>query len=156
MKESFWVRAASLLAVVCILSGYNAVLEDREREGTVARLTAQVGALSEYIQSGQGAMTSAGRTEDSQADDVGESVYADGVWEGGAQGFGGQIVLEVKVEKGRIGDISIISAEKEDPAYLYGKGYAPRYDRSAVCGSGYCHRGDFQFGRDQTGGGTGT
>ena len=44
--------------------------------------------------------------------------YEDGIWKGEAQGFGGVIQVEVTVEGGSITDISIVSAEKEDGAYL--------------------------------------
>lgn len=114
MKESFLVRTASLLGVICILAGYNAILEDRKREETVARLTAQVEALTECIQDDREAQESAGQTEEIQAD----AVYADGEWEGQGQGFGGPITVRAIVEKGRITDIAVVSAEKEDPAYL--------------------------------------
>ncbi len=67
--------------------------------------------METYIQNSQEAES---QKEDEQED----GLYADGEWEGQAQGFGGEISLRVKVEKGEITDISIVSAEKEDEAYL--------------------------------------
>jgi uncharacterized protein with FMN-binding domain len=46
-----------------------------------------------------------------------ESPYADGVYQGEAQGFGGAITVEVTVEEGRLTDIHVLSAHGEDPAY---------------------------------------
>lgn len=109
--NGFWVRTASLLAVLGILFRYNAVLENRGREEEFIRLCAQVEAMETYIQNIQEAES---QKEDEQED----GLYADGEWEGQAQGFGGEISLRVKVEKGEITDISIVSAEKEDEAYL--------------------------------------
>ncbi|MCI8813715.1 MAG: FMN-binding protein [Lachnospiraceae bacterium] len=109
--NGFWVRTASLLAVLGILFRYNAVLENRGREEEFIRLCAQVEAMETYIQNSQEAES---QKEDEQED----GLYADGEWEGQAQGFGGEISLRVKVEKGEITDISIVSAEKEDEAYL--------------------------------------
>ena len=37
---------------------------------------------------------------------------------GEADGFGGTIQVEVKIEKSKIAEINVISAEKEDGAYL--------------------------------------
>lgn len=101
-------KTVSLLAVACTLAGYNTVLKNREKEEEFAKLRAQVAALTEYIQNSQ---ESNRKTEDT-------GLYTDGEWEGEAQGFGGNIALKVKVEEGKIVDIVILSAEKEDPAYL--------------------------------------
>lgn len=47
-----------------------------------------------------------------------EVKYKDGIYEGEADGFGGKINVEVNIEKGKIKEINVISAEKEDKAYL--------------------------------------
>jgi uncharacterized protein with FMN-binding domain len=46
-----------------------------------------------------------------------ESPYADGVYQGEAQGFGGAITVEITVEEGRLAAIQVLSADGEDPAY---------------------------------------
>ena len=48
--NGFKIRTASLLAVLCILFGYNKVLDNREKEEEYARLRAEVDALEGYIQ----------------------------------------------------------------------------------------------------------
>jgi uncharacterized protein with FMN-binding domain len=46
-----------------------------------------------------------------------ESPYEDGVYQGTATGFGGDITVEVTVEEGSIAQIQVLSADGEDPAY---------------------------------------
>ena len=100
MRE-FWVRLVSMLAIVGILLGYNSVLDVRAKEDEIARLSAQV-AGNGQSDSGNGGSTN----------------YKDGTYTGEADGFGGTIQVEVKIEKSKIAEINVISAEKEDGAYL--------------------------------------
>ena len=100
MRE-FWVRLVSMLAIVGILLGYNSVLDARAKEDEIARLSAQV-AGNGQSDSGNGGSTN----------------YKDGTYTGEADGFGGTIQVEVKIEKSKIAEINVISAEKEDGAYL--------------------------------------
>lgn len=100
MRE-FWVRLVSVLAIVGILTGYNSVLDARAKEDEIARLSAQ---LSGSGQSGE--------------ENESENEYKDGTYTGEADGFGGTIQVEVKIEKNKITEINVVSAEKEDGAYL--------------------------------------
>ena len=97
MRE-FWIRVVSLIMVVGILAGYNSVLDAREKNEEIAKLKAQVT-----------------ETQSAESDD---SNYKDGTYQGEAEGFGGTVAVEVKVEKGKITAIEIVSAQKEDGAYL--------------------------------------
>ncbi len=47
-----------------------------------------------------------------------EETYKDGVYIGTAEGFGGDITVQVTIEKGRITKVEILSAEDETPSYL--------------------------------------
>ena len=96
MRE-FWVRLVSMLAIVGVLLGYNSVLDVRAKEDEIARLSA-----NGQSDSGNGGSTN----------------YKDGTYTGEADGFGGTIQVEVKIEKSKIAEINVISAEKEDGAYL--------------------------------------
>ena len=96
MRE-FWIRVVSLVAVVGILMGYNSVLDARAKDEEIAKLQAKV-------------------TETKVSED--EAKYKDGTYQGEAEGFGGPVAVEVKIEKGKIAGIDITSAEKEDGAYL--------------------------------------
>ena len=100
MRE-FWVRLVSMLAIVGVLMGYNSVLDARAKEDEIARLSAQV--------AGNG---------QSDNENGGSTNYKDGTYTGEADGFGGTIQVEVKIEKSKIAEINVISAEKEDGAYL--------------------------------------
>ena len=100
MRE-FWVRLVSMLAIVGVLLGYNLVLDVRAKEDEIAWLSVQV-AGNGQSDSGNGGSTN----------------YKDGTYTGEADGFGGTIQVEVKIEKSKIAEINVISAEKEDGAYL--------------------------------------
>ena len=100
MRE-FWVRLVSVLAIVGILTGYNSVLDARAKEDEIARLSAQL--------SGSG---QSGEVNGS------ENEYKNGTYTSEADGFGGTIQVEVKIEKNKIAEIDVVSAEKEDGAYL--------------------------------------
>ena len=93
MRE-FWVRLVSMLAIVGVLLGYNSVLDVRAKEDEIA---------------GNG---------QSDSENGGSTNYKDGTYIGEADGFGGTIQVEVKIEKSKIAEINVISAEKEDGAYL--------------------------------------
>lgn len=99
MKE-FWVRVVSLTAVVLALVGYNTVLDAREKDDQIAQLTAQLNQN-----------TKDGTTES-------DGAYKDGTYSGEADGFGGTIQVEVKIASGKISEVNVVSAEKEDGAYL--------------------------------------
>ena len=49
---------------------------------------------------------------------VSEDGYVDGVYDGTAEGFGGDITVQVSISNGDIASIEIISAEDETPSYL--------------------------------------
>ena len=76
-------------------------LDVRAKEDEIARLSAQV--------AGNG---------QSDSENGGSTNYKDGTYTGEADGFGGTIQVEVKIEKSKIAEINVISAEKEDGAYL--------------------------------------
>lgn len=97
MRE-FWIRVVSLIMVVGILVGYNSVLDAREKNEEIAKLKVQV--------------------TETQSAESNDSNYKDGTYQGEAEGFGGTVAVEVKVEKGKIIAIEIVSAQKEDGAYL--------------------------------------
>ena len=106
--KTFWVRAVNLVLIAALIIGYNTVLTLRDKDDQIANLTAELESANLYKQAvlqSQDAAASGG-------------AYTNGVWKGTAQGFGGDIQVEVTVEGGSITDISIISAEKEDGAYL--------------------------------------
>ena len=100
----FWIKTCNLILVVALLFGYQAVVQSRAQKETIAELEYE---LQQKTVSGQ-----------PEEADGADSPYADGTYTGEAQGYGGTVVVELTVENGKITDLTIASAEKEDTAYL--------------------------------------
>lgn len=98
--KNFWIKVVNVLVIVGILFGYNTVLASRKQSEEIAQLKYQL--------------------ENSQitGDSKDGGNYTDGTYTGQAQGFGGPIKMQVTVEGGKITKLDILSAEKEDTAYL--------------------------------------
>lgn len=109
--RQFLVRSVNLLLIAAILVGYQgqalgraaAVSAHQEMEAAAAELAAQ------YEREAQA---------ESEAAEPSRGAYADGDWEGTAEGFGGPITVRVSVSDGSVTDIQVVSAEGEDPAYF--------------------------------------
>ena len=96
--KNFWIRIVNVAAILVIIFGYNMVTEAREKDDEIAKLSAQI------------------QSEEAGGDTAGS--YKDGSYEGTATGFGGDITVTVTVDSGKITAVDIVSAEKEDGAYL--------------------------------------
>ncbi len=103
--KSLGTRVLTVIMIIGIIFGYDRILEAREKDEEIARLTAE-------LASADVSEEESGETETSG------SGYADGVYEGEADGFGGVISVQVEIEEGMITSVEIISAEDEDTAYL--------------------------------------
>lgn len=100
----FWIKTCNLILVVALLFGYQTVVQSRAQKETIAELEYE---LQQKTVSGQ-----------PEEADGADSPYADGTYTGEAQGYGGTVAVELTVENGKITDLTITSAEKEDTAYL--------------------------------------
>lgn len=100
----FWIKTCNLILVVALLFGYQAVVQSRAQKETIAELEYE---LQQKTVSGQ-----------PEEADGADSPYADGTYTGEAQGYGGTVTVELTVGNGKITDLTITSAEKEDTAYL--------------------------------------
>ena len=115
--KSLLVRFINVAVIAIAIVGYNGILTNREKTDEIAKLEseklARKNAEEQAVQ---------GKTEDTQtaadASEESEGAYKDGTYEGEADGFGGPIQVKVTVENGEITDIEVVSAEKEDGAYL--------------------------------------
>ena len=96
--KNFWIRIVNVAAILVIIFGYNMVTEAREKDDEIAKLSAQI------------------QSEEAGGDTAGS--YKDGRYEGTSTGFGGDITVKVTVDGGKITAVDIVSAEKEDGAYL--------------------------------------
>ncbi len=94
--KTFFTRIVSIAAVIGIIMAYNNVIYAREAE------EAQL--LEEY--------------QEAMAELNEGSGYEDGTYTGEAQGFGGPVSMEVVIEDGKITEVNVLSAEKEDGAYF--------------------------------------
>jgi uncharacterized protein with FMN-binding domain len=102
--HTFWIKTCNLLVLAALIFGYNAVLHRRSQEETITKLQ------NELTQQ---------ETEDSAASDAeAVSPYADGTYNGEAQGYGGTVSVAVTIQDGTITDVAIVSAKQEDAAYF--------------------------------------
>lgn len=60
----------------------------------------------------------ADNTENATSTDTADPVYKDGTYTGDGQGFGGNIQVQITIADDTLTDIQVVSAEKEDSAYL--------------------------------------
>lgn len=56
--------------------------------------------------------------EKTDSTDIADQVYKDGTYIGDGQGFGGNIQVQITIADDTLTDIQVVSAEKEDSAYL--------------------------------------
>ena len=111
------VRFLNVAVIAAVLIGYNTVLDKRDKEDQIARLSAELETTQLQKENLQAA-AAASNTADTAASEAAEAEYVDGTYDGEADGFGGTIAVEVTVEGGQITDLAIISADGEDSAYL--------------------------------------
>lgn len=110
------VRFLNVAVIAAVLIGYNTVLDKRDKEDQIARLSAELETTQLQKENLQAA-AAASNTADTAASEA-EGQYVDGTYDGEADGFGGTIAVEVTVEGGQITDLAITSADGEDSAYL--------------------------------------
>lgn len=113
------VRFLNVAVIAAVLIGYNTVLDKRDKEDQIARLSAELETTQLQKENLQAA-AAASNTADTAASEAAEAEgqYVDGTYDGEADGFGGIIAVEVTVEGGQITDLAITSADGEDSAYL--------------------------------------
>lgn len=104
MKQ-FVIRLTNLLLIAAVLFGYQQRAQVRAAEVAAHReqLAAAAQLKAEY---------------DAMLAEAENSGTPDGVYRGTGQGFGGDIVVDVTIEKHRISKVELISAVGEDNAYL--------------------------------------
>lgn len=100
MRE-FWVRLVSTIAVVGLIFGYNSVLDTRAKDDQIAKLNAKIT-----------------DEKSSNSEESSGGAYKNGTYTGEADGFGGTIEVEVKIEKHKVTEVNIVSADGEDGSYL--------------------------------------
>lgn len=103
--QQFWIRLVSLLIIAGSIMGYNFTVERRKQDDKIAQMTAEIETLK-----AKGTSTA--------SDNGSAGAYTDGTYEGSADGFGGNVSVEVEISDGAIAQINVTDAAKEDGAYL--------------------------------------
>lgn len=95
------VRFLNVAVIAAVLIGYNTVLDKRDKEDQIARLSAELETTQLQKENLQAA-AAASNTADTAASEAAEAEgqYVDGTYDGEADGFGGTIAVEVTVEGG--------------------------------------------------------
>ena len=115
--KSLLVRFINVAVIAIAIVGYNGILTNREKTDEIAKLDAQLES-EKLARKNAEEQVAQGKSKDTQADVDASEESEDGTYEGEADGFGGPIQVKVTVENGEITDIEVVSAEKEDGAYL--------------------------------------
>lgn len=103
--NTFWIKLLNSLLVIAVILGYNGILHSRGQAETIAQLEFELEKQQQVdLEQEQTSKT--------------DSKYQDGVYEGEAKGFGGPIVMQAVIEDGKLTELNIVSADKEDEAYL--------------------------------------
>ena len=98
---NFAIRTVSLLLILGVLWQYQRIAASRaavvaERQQLIDEVETYNASLTEQTENGG---------------------YKDGTYEGTGIGFGGEITVSVTVADGKVTDITVLSADGEDPAY---------------------------------------
>lgn len=116
--KNFIFGAVGFFLVTSVIGIYQIGSLYAKQEDKIAKLESQVETLrlqQEEYNAAYGALD----TKDSETTATGSAgSYADGTYEGSAQGFGGDITLSVTVKGGKISNIEILSAPGEDASYF--------------------------------------
>ncbi len=107
------IRAFSVLSIVTFIISYNMTVRLRAKDNEIARLNAELKSANQVVEYYYSVVAN-----QSDEDHEVELIYNDGVYEGTAQGFGGDITVVVTIEKDMITNISVTKADGEDGAYL--------------------------------------
>lgn len=98
---NFAIRIVSLLLILGVFWQYQHIAVSR------AAVVAERQLLIDEVETYNAALAEQDAT----------SGYKDGTYEGTGIGFGGEITVSVTVADGRVTDITVLSADGEDPAY---------------------------------------
>lgn len=108
-KQIFFMKLLALLMILLMLFYYQQIAAARavirtENEAAVREAEAYNAEVKAAILA--------------QEEDVQTSAFLDGVYEGSGSGFGGEIIVSVTIEKGRITEIVPVAHSGEDDAYF--------------------------------------
>lgn len=109
MNRYFFGRLIALcLVLACLFVYQNKALAWEEQEEENQR---EIAKIEEYNREME-------KQEQSQKQNAESALYADGVYEGSAEGFGGEVVVSVTILQDEITSVEVTEAKGEDSAYL--------------------------------------
>lgn len=112
-QKCFKSRVFNLFLIAIILFGYNQMLEKKDLQAALKASDEQLDHMEELLsQAAESGQMAEG------VDAGGAIAYKDGTYEGTGTGFGGDITVSVVVSDGKITKVEVLSAPKEDEAYL--------------------------------------
>lgn len=109
MNRYFFGRLLALcLVLVCLFFYQNKALAWEKQEEENQNEIAKIEAYNREME----------KQEQSQEQKAESALYADGVYEGSAEGFGGEVVVSVTISQDEITSVEVTEAKGEDSAYL--------------------------------------
>ena len=142
-NQNFYMRVLCLVVIIGAVLFYNSRIQEKEYQTQNEELTKRVDALEKQQQEILTALQenfdaqekakaesekqkaeaaksaeTADSAEAAASTDAADPVYKDGTYTGDGQGFGGNIQVQITIADDTLTDIQVVSAEKEDSAYL--------------------------------------
>lgn len=116
----FLARMLRAAVIACILLFYQSHIQQKTAEAKILTAQAEASQAKEQYQSLVDKLDTmkAEKEGETETQDESEEGYPDGSFAGEGTGFGGTIQVEVTIQGGAIQKIEVLSAEKEDSAYL--------------------------------------
>lgn len=105
MNRYFWMRVIALCLIIAGLGAYQTKAKSwKAQEEQNQKQIAKVEAYNKKIEKAN-----------KKAE---EAIFVDGVYEGSAEGFGGEIVVSVTIKEDEITELNVLQADGEDSSYL--------------------------------------
>lgn len=116
----FLARMLRAAVIACILLFYQSHIQQKTADAKILTAQAEAVQAKEQYQSLVDKLDTikAEKAGETETKDESEEGYPDGSFVGEGTGFGGPIQVEVTIQGGAIQKIEVLSAEKEDSAYL--------------------------------------
>lgn len=116
----FLARMLRAAVIACILLFYQSHIQQKTADAKILTAQAEASQAKEQYQSLVDKLDTmkAEKAGETETQNESEEGYPDGVFAGEGTGFGGTIQVEVTIQDGAIQKIEVLSAEKEDSAYL--------------------------------------
>jgi len=114
-KENFVLKLVGIIIIVFTLFYYNQMMGLSAELDKANKEIEKVSVMQKDLNLQKAEADNAEDT--AAAETVQESKYKDGTYEGTAQGYGGEVIVQITIERDIIVDIEVIAADNEDAAY---------------------------------------